>query len=460
MSIRWALSLGIIFLLLAMAASQIWLVRLFQGQIEQQISSSSSEITRVVLAQTADQLETIIRRPPPPPAPPLPARGETPGGQAAPREHKVKIIEIEKNGRQLNIEALTDINWQQEQHAVEHLLQQIAAEKLQDRAEQLHRSGRYNQAEPLIAEFTQYTMLLIAASTALAMLIALWLGHRLIQPLQRLVAGFKQLQQGQLGQQVTTTGLAEYRYVSEQFNKMSSQLAALAAQAEQHQQQQHLAELGEISRGMVHALRNPIHTLSLLLEQVASSDDPALRQRLSEQAEQKMQHINRNLTAMLTLSCADIDRSQPVLLQNVLDDLLLEFSNGQLQFSLSGDSQARVAGAEAELRSIFHTLLANAVEASGGKGQISIDVQTTAQQVQVTICDDGPGLSADIVPRLFSPHCSSKADGAGMGLYISSRLLKLYYQGSIELKNRPQGGCCAIVTLSEASGGATTGAMQ
>ncbi|MAA94671.1 MULTISPECIES: sensor histidine kinase [unclassified Arsukibacterium] len=451
MSIRLALSLGIICLLLLMALSQIWLVRLFQGQIEQQISSSSSEMTRVVLAQTASQLEEIVRHPPPPPPPPAPG--------TAPRQRQVQIIEIERDGKRLNIEELAEAS-RHEQLAVERILAQIDAEKLHARAAQLRHSSRYYDANPLIARFTQYTMLLIAASTALAMLIALWLGHRLIQPLQRLVAGFKQLQHGRLGQQVAVAGLTEYRYVSEQFNQMSSQLAALAAQAEQHQQQQHLAELGEISRGMVHALRNPIHTLSLLLEQVASSDDPELRQRLSEQAEQKMQHINRNLTAMLTLSCADIDRSQQVLLQNVLDDLLLEFSSDQLRFVVCGDSQASVAGAEAELRSIFHTLLANAVEASGGKGQISIDVQTTAQQMQVTICDDGPGLSADIVPRLFSPHCSSKADGAGMGLYISSRLLKLYYQGSIELKNRPQGGCCAIVTLSEAFTGVSGGAAQ
>ncbi|WP_372624788.1 sensor histidine kinase [Arsukibacterium sp.] len=449
MSIRWALSLGIICLLLVMAASQIWLVRFFQGQIEQQISSSSSEITRVVLAQTADQLETIIRRPPRPPAPPVPANGEAPREQAESREHRVRIIEIEKDGRQLSIESLADIHGQQEQQAVAHLLQQIAAEKLQDRAEQLHRSGRFNQAGPLIAEFTRYTMLLIAASTALAMLIALWLGHRLIQPLQRLVAGFKQLQQGHLGQQVATTGLAEYRFVSEQFNQMSSQLAALAAQAEQHQQQQHLAELGEISRGMVHALRNPIHTLSLLLEQVASSDDPQLRLRLSEQAEQKMQHINRNLTAMLTLSCADIDRSQPVSLQNVINDLLLEFSTRQLRFTVSGAGNVWLAGAEAELRSIFHTVLANAAEASGGKGKISIDVQPQAQQLHITICDDGPGLSPDIASRLFSPHCSSKADGAGMGLYIASRLLKLYYQGSISLENRAGGGCCVTILFNK-----------
>ncbi|MDX1678577.1 HAMP domain-containing sensor histidine kinase [Arsukibacterium sp.] len=440
MSIRWVLSLGIVFLLLIMALSQIWLVRFFQGQIEQQISSSSSEMTRVVLAQTASQLEAIVKRPPSPPPPP----------GAAPRQRQVQIIEIERDGQLLNIEELAEAG-RHEQLAVERILAQIDAEKLHARAEQLHQSGRFWHAGPLIAEFTRYTMLLIAASTLLAMLVALWLGHRLIQPLQRLVGGFKQLQQGQLGQQVAVTGLAEYRYVSEQFNQMSRQLAALAAQAEQHQQQQHLAELGEISRGMVHALRNPIHTLSLLLEQVASSDDPALRQRLSEQAEQKMQHINRNLTAMLTLSCADINRSQQVVLQNVLDDLLLEFSNDNLNFKLSGDSGASLAGAEAELRSIFHTLLANAAEAVTGRGQISIDVQSSPQQIQVTICDDGPGISADIEPRLFSPHCSSKADGAGMGLYLASRLLKLYYHGTITLHNRPQGGCCATVTFAGAA---------
>ena len=436
MSIRWALSLGIVCLLLVMALSQIWLVRLFQGQIEQQISTSSTEITRLVLAQTASQLEAIVKQPPPPPS------GTPP---------QMRIIEVERNGQQLNIDELTEINWQEHQ-MVEHVLQQFDAEKLHAQVEQVRRSGRYNNAGPLIAEFTRYTMLLIIASTALSMLIALWLGHRLIQPLQRLVAGFKQLQHGQLGEQVAVAGLTEYRYVSEQFNQMSSQLAALAAQAEQHQQQQHLAELGEISRGMVHALRNPIHTLTLLLEQVASSDDAALRQRLSEQAEQKMQHINRNLTAMLTLSCADIERSQQVPLRNVLNDLLLEFSTEQLRFSLSGDLDVTVAGAEAELRSIFHTVLANAAEATAGHGIIEIDVRSNPQQVHVSVLDTGPGLSADIVTQLFSPHCSSKADGAGMGLYIASRLLKLYYHGTIELHNRPHGGCCATVTFPVAEG--------
>jgi signal transduction histidine kinase len=46
---------------------------------------------------------------------------------------------------------------------------------------------------------------------------------------------------------------------------------------------------------------------------------------------------------------------------------------------------------------------------------------------------------------------SSKAEGAGMGLYISKRLATLYYDGDITLKNNQPTGCIATVTLVKGS---------
>jgi len=65
---------------------------------------------------------------------------------------------------------------------------------------------------------------------------------------------------------------------------------------------------------------------------------------------------------MLTLSCADIERSKLVALKPVLQDLLLEFSPDQTRIHLAGDLEARLPGAETELRTILHSVLANAVE--------------------------------------------------------------------------------------------------
>lgn len=194
---------------------------------------------------------------------------------------------------------------------------------------------------------------------------------------------------------------------------------------------------------MVHALRNPIHTLTLLLEQVADSDDVQLRQQLAVSAEQKMQQINRSLTALLTLSCADINRQQQVSILAVVQDLMLEFSTAKVQFQLAGDTDFAIPGAESELRTILHAVLSNAVEASPTDGVIRLTLNST--QRQLSIEDQGTGLTEDIAKALFSPHCSSKAEGAGMGLYIAQRLLQRYYAGYIVLRNRVSGGCHANI---------------
>ena len=187
----------------------------------------------------------------------------------------------------------------------------------------------------------------------------------------------------------------------------------------------------------MHALRNPIHTMALALEQLSGSD-PALQQLI----EQKMQHINRTLSTLLTLSCQGVDRSTPVALKAVLQDLCLEFSALQL------DAPALCChGAEAELRFILHVLVSNAVEASPQPGTVCLKLWQAPDGIYFQVTDQGPGLSPTVAASLFQPHISSKAEGAGMGLYLAQRLLQMYYQGDIQLQNRPEGGVLAQIRL-------------
>ena len=73
----------------------------------------------------------------------------------------------------------------------------------------------------------------------------------------------------------------------------------------------------------------------------------------------------------------------------------------------------------------------------------------------LTVRDQGPGLAAGVAAALFQPHISSKAEGAGMGLYLCQRLLQRYYRGSVELHPAANGGCIATLHLCSANGGAT-----
>jgi two-component system C4-dicarboxylate transport sensor histidine kinase DctB len=77
-------------------------------------------------------------------------------------------------------------------------------------------------------------------------------------------------------------------------------------------------------------------------------------------------------------------------------------------------------------------------------------VDADDSRVVLTVSDTGPGIRADILPRLFEPFVSSKPAGAGLGLglVISAQLLRAV-GGTLKAQNREQGGACFTVELPQ-----------
>ena len=440
-----ALLLGTCGLFLLMGLGQAVLLWSFQQQLQQELSTQSQTLSRIILARTTEKLEisakhlTILSD-----ASRAKATSCEPPATMDPTE---QLQPSEANSNQPATMVITGLNVDINAHPnqLQQQLEQTLAELGQhnDQAGWVRRFKIENadSSAQLTAEYLKYQLLALTGTVLLVLLIALWQGNRLLQPLQRLQQGFRALAAGQAGVQLDTGApLQEYRELLQQFNQTSQELAALQAQKAELARQQQLVELGEISRGLVHAMRNPIHTMALALDQL-----PDTAPQLKHLIEQKMQHLNRTLTSLLTLSCAAIDRQQQVNLKTVLQDLALEFYHAGLRIDCSDD--VTIAGAESELRFIFHVLISNAVEASPQPGSVQVRLQQQADGSLLQVCDQGPGLAPDISQQLFSPHVSSKADGAGMGLYLAKRLLELYYHAQLSLVNAPAGGCVASVTF-------------
>jgi two-component system C4-dicarboxylate transport sensor histidine kinase DctB len=68
------------------------------------------------------------------------------------------------------------------------------------------------------------------------------------------------------------------------------------------------------------------------------------------------------------------------------------------------------------------------------------------------VCDTGPGIRADILPRLFEPFTTSKPAGAGLGLglMISAHILR-EWGGSLRAHNMEGGGACFEIELTVAA---------
>jgi signal transduction histidine kinase len=97
-------------------------------------------------------------------------------------------------------------------------------------------------------------------------------------------------------------------------------------------------------------------------------------------------------------------------------------------------------------------LVRNAFEAAGECDPVQIHFEEVAGVLQLSVCDSGPGLSAEALRNCFDPFYSGREAGRGLGLGLSkAQLIATLHRGSVTLSNRPAGGCLAVLTWRASS---------
>ncbi len=79
----------------------------------------------------------------------------------------------------------------------------------------------------------------------------------------------------------------------------------------------------------------------------------------------------------------------------------------------------------------MENLIRNALDAIDGKGLISIHAQLSGNEVKVDVTDNGKGISATNVKKVFKPGFTTKKRGWGLGLSLSKRIVEQYHKGKL-----------------------------
>ncbi|MFT4104010.1 MAG: ATP-binding protein [Burkholderiaceae bacterium] len=219
-----------------------------------------------------------------------------------------------------------------------------------------------------------------------------------------------------------------------------------------------LESLGELAAGIAHELNQP-------LAAVLSSAQAALRLLPDEGgATVRIDHDDATMAReAMALAAAQARRASDVLsrLRRLVDPDRAERPRGPLRFErliadllglMAADIhrrgvQVRVLGRAppaladpVAVEQILHNLVMNALQALDGQdGSRCIDVvlSGSADQARITVRDNGPGIGAAVLPRLFEPFFTTRADGLGLGLALCESLV------------RSQGGRIEVVSLEK-----------
>lgn len=111
------------------------------------------------------------------------------------------------------------------------------------------------------------------------------------------------------------------------------------------------------------------------------------------------------------------------------------------------DDLPDIEGHGGELNQVWTNIIDNAIDAMEGRGTLDIGLEADGNAVRVSICDDGPGIPPDLLPRLFEPFLTTKPQGVGtgLGLHIAHQVVARH-GGRLEVTSRP-GRTCFSVTL-------------
>jgi two-component system sensor histidine kinase HydH len=218
--------------------------------------------------------------------------------------------------------------------------------------------------------------------------------------------------------------------------------------------------LGRLAGGLVHEIKNPLSTLrinlTLLKEDLSSAhpEERGLRKRI-EVLESEVARLDAVLLDFLRYAGMRRLERTPTDLRALVAELVefLEPGFRRDGIELRADVPSVVGEVDpALLKRALLNLLLNAQEAIEGKGRVVIEGVREGDRLRLEVRDDGRGIPAEELERVFDVYYSRSKAGSGLGLPTARRIVE-EHGGVLELSSRAGEGTIVTVLLP-LSGGA------
>lgn len=217
-----------------------------------------------------------------------------------------------------------------------------------------------------------------------------------------------------------------------------------------------LAALGEMASTIAHEVRNPLSGIAgfaALLEKDMEKDNP--HRKLVRKISRGVNSLNDTITALLNYTRLEEINKVPTACGEFLNQIVVQFT--QQNPEKLGETKVIIhepripSRADVTLlldpmlfRQVFFNIFANACEVCDGAGRIDVRYSLLARQtavskyskrllfgvdetlVEFTVSDNGPGIQMENLDHIFAPFFTTKQGGNGLGLAISSKIVKAH----------------------------------
>jgi PAS domain S-box-containing protein len=209
---------------------------------------------------------------------------------------------------------------------------------------------------------------------------------------------------------------------------------------------ENLASLTTLAAAVAHEIKNPLGAISIHLQLMQKA---IIKNDLQpDQSIQKYLNIlNEEVDRLNHIVVDFLFAVRPMSLElrkgdiNVLIDELAEFTRAELEQSrirllLEPDEKLPPTLIdERHMKQVLLNLIKNAQAAMPNGGLLTIATQVSDNEIRISVCDTGIGISAENLKKIFEPYFTTKESGTGLGLTLVYKIIK-EHRGEISVESR------------------------
>jgi signal transduction histidine kinase len=292
----------------------------------------------------------------------------------------------------------------------------------------------------------------------LSLLLSVVVGRALTGPIGELQRAAAQVGAGNLRVRLPEQTRDEFGELYATFNRMVRRLRR--ARTQQTRTARVLA-WGEMAKQVAHEIKNPLTPIKLAVQHLKrayadrKTDFGEVLDRSVEQILLEIDRLSEIARAFSRYGAPTLSSGplEPVNLNQVITEALTLYRAGDPEVEYTDDVEPdvpRALGRSGEVKEVLLNLLENARAALDGVGgRIVVTAHRQLEGIELTVSDNGRGIPADFLPRVFEPHFSTRSAGTGLGLAIVRRLVESW-GGTVTAQSEQGVGTTIRVILREA----------
>jgi signal transduction histidine kinase len=279
------------------------------------------------------------------------------------------------------------------------------------------------------------------------------LARQLSRPLDELVGWTERIARGEplpAPGDEQTKGAPEFGTLRERMRSMATDLEAGRRSAIEAER---LAAFRESARQVAHELKNPLTPIRFAVATLRAKVAPELKDTVDvlEAESARLEAMAKNFAQFGRLPegpVADVD----------LAELARETARSTLPRSVTQEVKTDggpfvVRGQHDALQRALTNVLLNAVDATQARGTVSLRIIGRNDAVTLCVRDDGVGIPAEALARIWEPYVTTKTGGTGLGLAIVKQTI-VAHGGQVEASSTPDAGTEIRLTIPVATAAA------